>query len=59
MCNCAYNPKIKAEAVNETVSNRHVATTLLQALWLLLAQLDRYRNEGSPTLPGLFATGDS
>ena len=54
----AYNPKIKAEAVNETVSNRHVAMTLLQALGLPLAQLYGYRNKGTPSSPGLFSAGD-
>ena len=55
----AYNPNLRAKSVNETVSNRQVATTLLQALGLLLAQLDGYRNEGTPSSPGLFAAGDS
>ncbi len=50
----AYNPKLKAKSVNETVSNRQVATTLLQALGLPLSQLDGYKNEGTPSLPGVF-----
>lgn len=50
----AYNPKLKAKNITSIVSNRQVATTLLQALGLPLSQLDSYRNEGTPSLPHLF-----
>lgn len=50
----AYNPYLQARNITEMVSNRQVATTLLKALGLPLAQLDGYRLEGSPPLPGLF-----
>ncbi len=53
----AYNPKVRAKSVDETVSNRQVATTLLQALGLPSAQLDGYTNKGTPNLLALFVNG--
>lgn len=50
----AYNPKLRAKNITEVVTNRQVASTLLQALGLPLAQLDGYRLGESPVLPGLF-----
>lgn len=50
----AYNPNLSAKNFTGVVSNRQVATTLLQALGLPLSQLDGYRNEGTPSLPSLF-----
>jgi len=40
--------------ITQVVSNRQVASTMLQALGLPLAQLDAYRLGDSPVLPGLF-----
>ena len=51
----AYNPKLAAKNITQVVSNRQVASTMLQALGLPLAQLDGYRLEGTPVLPNLFA----
>ncbi len=48
----AYNPKIKAKSVNETISNRQVATTLLQVLGLPLSRLEWYRSEGQRVCRG-------
>lgn len=39
----AYNPKLKPKNVTEVVSNRQVASTLLKALGLPVAQLDGFR----------------
>ena len=50
----AYNPKLAAKNITQVVSNRQVASTMLQALGLPLAQLDGYRLEGTPVLPELF-----
>jgi hypothetical protein len=50
----AYNPKLKPANITQVVSNRQVASTMLQALGLPLAQLDAYRLGDSPVLPGLF-----
>jgi arylsulfatase A-like enzyme len=49
-----YNPNLAPKNITGIVSNRQVATTLLQALGLPLSQLDGYRNEGTPSLPFLF-----
>jgi hypothetical protein len=51
----AYNPKLKPSNITQVVSNRQVASTMLQALGLPLAQLDAYRLGDSPVLPGLFS----
>lgn len=48
----AYNPKIKAKSVSETISNRQVATTLLQVLGLPLSRLEWYRSEGQRVCRG-------
>src|SRR5271154_5728170 len=50
----AYNPMLKPSNITQVVSNRQVASTMLQALGLPLAQLDAYRLGDSPVLPGLF-----
>ncbi|KAK4553251.1 hypothetical protein LTR86_009781 [Recurvomyces mirabilis] len=50
----AYNPRLDPTNISTVVSNRQVASTMLQALGLPLAQLDGYRLEGTPVLPGLF-----
>ena len=50
----AYSPGLSYKNITEQVSNRQVATSLLAALGLPLAQLDGYRLEGTPPLPGLF-----
>lgn len=50
----AYNPKLTARNVTGVVSNRQVASTLLQALGLPLAQLDGFRLGEAPVLPHLF-----
>jgi hypothetical protein len=50
----AYNPNLKPANITQVVSNRQVASTMLQALGLPLAQLDAYRLGDSPVLPGLF-----
>jgi hypothetical protein len=50
----AYNPKLKPKNVTEVVSNRQVASTLLRALGLPLAQLDGFRLGEAPVLPVLF-----
>ena len=50
----AYNPKLKEKNVTEVVSNRQIASTMLRALGLPLAQLDGYRLASSPVLPELF-----
>ena len=51
----AYNPNFNGmKNVTEEVSNRQVASTMLQALGLPLAQLDGWRMGGAPVLPGLF-----
>jgi hypothetical protein len=50
----AYNPHLKPANITQVVSNRQVASTMLQALGLPLAQLDAYRLGDSPVLPGLF-----
>ena len=52
----AYNPRLKARNVTESVSNRQVASTLLAALGLPLAQLDGFRLGESPVLPYLFGS---
>jgi hypothetical protein len=51
----AYNPNLTPANITQVVSNRQVASTMLQALGLPLAQLDAYRLGDSPVLPGLFA----
>jgi len=51
----AYNPALKPSNITQVVSNRQVASTMLQALGLPLAQLDAYRLGDSPVLPGLFS----
>lgn len=51
----AYNPNMKPANVSTFVSNRQVASTMVQALGLPLAQLDGFRNEGTPSLPGIFS----
>lgn len=51
----AYNPRLKAANITGQVQNRQIAPTLLHALGLPLAQLDAYRIEGTPVLPGLFS----
>jgi hypothetical protein len=50
----AYNPNLKPVNITQVVSNRQVASTMLQALGLPLVQLDAYRLGDSPVLPGLF-----
>jgi hypothetical protein len=50
----AYNPSLKFKNVTDVVSNRQVASTLLEALGLPLAQLDGYRLGEAPVLPQLF-----
>jgi len=50
----AYNPNLAPANITQVVSNRQVASTMLQALGLPLAQLDAYRLGDSPVLPGLF-----
>lgn len=50
----AYNPNLKPANITQVVSNRQVASTMLKALGLPLAQLDAYRLGDSPVLPGLF-----
>lgn len=50
----AYNPKLKEKNVTQEVSNRQVASTMLRALGLPLAQLDGYRMASCPVLPKLF-----
>jgi hypothetical protein len=50
----AYNPNLKPANITQVVSNQQVASTMLQALGLPLAQLDAYRLGDSPVLPGLF-----
>ena len=50
----AYNPNLTPANITQVVSNRQVASTMLQALGLPLAQLDAYRLGDSPVLPGLF-----
>jgi hypothetical protein len=50
----AYNPNLKPANITQVVSNRQVASTMLQALGLPLVQLDAYRLGDSPVLPGLF-----
>jgi hypothetical protein len=50
----AYNPKLKPKNVTEVVSNRQVASTLLQVLGLPVAQLDGFRLGEAPVLPDLF-----
>lgn len=50
----AYNPKLKAKNITEVASNRQVASTVLRALGLPLAQLDGFRLGEAPVLPGLF-----
>jgi hypothetical protein len=51
----AYNPNLTPANITQVVSNQQVASTMLQALGLPLAQLDAYRLGDSPVLPGLFA----
>jgi hypothetical protein len=50
----AYNPRFRANNITEVVSNRQIATTMLQALGLPLAQLDGWRLGEAPVLPELF-----
>ena len=50
----AYNPNLKPANITQVVNTRQVASTMLQALGLPLAQLDAYRLGDSPVLPGLF-----
>lgn len=50
----AYNPNLTPANITQVVSNRQVASTMLQALGLPLTQLDAYRLGDSPVLPGLF-----
>lgn len=50
----AYNPRLKRVNVTQVVSNRQVASTMLRALGLPLAQLEGWRLGGCPVLPGLF-----
>jgi hypothetical protein len=50
----AYNPNLRFRNVTEQVFNRQVASTLLMALGLPLAQLDGWRLGMSPVLPELF-----
>lgn len=50
----AYNPNLKPANITQVVSNCQVASSMLQALGLPLAQLDAYRLGDSPVLPGLF-----
>jgi hypothetical protein len=50
----AYNPNLTPANITQVVSNQQVASTMLQALGLPLAQLDAYRLGDSPVLPGLF-----
>ena len=49
-----YNPKLRAKNVTEVVSNRQVASSMLKALGLPLAQLDGWRLGEAPVLPCLF-----
>lgn len=51
----AYNPMLSPLNITQVVSNRQVASTLLHALGLPLAQLDGYRLGEAPVLPYLFA----
>ena len=51
----AYNPMLSPKNITEQVANRQVASTMLQALGLPLAQLDGYRLGQAPVLPELFA----
>lgn len=48
------NLKLPQRNVTEVVSNRQVASTMLQALGLPLAQLDGYQLASSPEVPELF-----
>ncbi|KAK1085679.1 hypothetical protein LTR48_004307 [Friedmanniomyces endolithicus] len=50
----AYNPYLEPANNSIFVSNRQVASTMVKALGLPLAQLDGYRIEGTPVLPGVF-----
>jgi hypothetical protein len=50
----AYNPNLASANITQTVFNRQVASTMLQALGLPLVQLDAYRLGDSPVLPCLF-----
>ena len=50
----AYNPGLDAKNITEVVSNQQVASTMLRAVGLPLAQLDAYRLGDSPVLPELF-----
>ena len=51
----AYNPEIVARNITQSVSNRQVASTMLQALGLPLDQLDGYVLGEAPVLPSLFS----
>ena len=50
----AYNPRLRPQNVTEVVSNRQVASSMLKALGLPLAQLDGWRLGEAPVLPCLF-----
>ena len=50
----AYNPLIEMKNVTTQVSNRQIASTMLQALGLPLAQLQGYALGEAPVLPFLF-----
>ncbi|KAK9327357.1 alkaline-phosphatase-like protein [Lipomyces starkeyi] len=54
----AYNPNLKPKNVTQVVSNRQVASTMLRALGLPLAQLDGFRLGEAPVLPKLFRHSD-
>ena len=50
----AYNPRIEGRNITQGVSNRQVASTMLQALGLPLSQLNGFAMGEAPVLPGLF-----
>lgn len=50
----AYNPRLNPKNITEVVSNRPVASSMLKALGLPLAQLDGWRSGEAPILLGLF-----
>jgi hypothetical protein len=50
----AYNRNLRFRSITEHVSNQQVASTLLAALGLPLAQVDGWRLVTSPVLSGLF-----
>jgi hypothetical protein len=54
-----YDPSLAPNNISTYVSNRQVATTMLQALGLPLSQLDGYRLEDTPVLPGILGGGGS